>query len=218
MDEGETGKGKALAYGKDDCADVVVEARCPDSLLVRLGSASLLGQHESRTNPYSTSAEHERRSDRLPVEKSTCSNDLHLIACQGTLLTLDYLCYSRYEDRCRHVTSMSAALAALGTNHVGAHVKAFLDVLRVANHVHVEDTVLVESIYDMFRRNADSGDEKLSTGINDYGNEVVQFPFRVIIATQNKLSALHLRVVINCHPTPRSSLLRLTSVTADLWD
>lgn len=63
---------------------------------------------------------------------------------------------------------MSASFAALGADHVDAYVEAFLDVLWMSDHVHVEDTGFVEALDDVEWGHADGGDEKFGTGFDYY--------------------------------------------------
>ncbi len=77
---------------------------------------------------------------------------------------------------------MAAALAALGADHVDADVEAFLHVLGVPDHVHVEDAGFVEAVDDVEGGHADGGDEEFGAGIDDDGDEVVEFAFGVVVA------------------------------------
>ena len=54
---------------------------------------------------------------------------------------------------------MTASFTALSANHVNAYFQALVDVLRVANHVHIEDAGFVETLNDMDWRDADCGDK-----------------------------------------------------------
>ena len=94
----------------------------------------------------------------------------------------DHLCHSGDEDGGGDVAGVAAPFAALGTDHVGADVEAFLDVLRVAYHVHIEHAVLVEAFNDVGGWNADGGDKELGAGVDDDGYEVVEFAFGVVVA------------------------------------
>ena len=118
----------------------------------------------------------------MSVKQSTSCNNLDLIASHGALSALDHLRHGGDKDRRRHVTCMSTALSTLGADKVRAYIEALLDVLRVADHIHVEDAVLVESVDDVLGRNANSRDEELGAGVYDDGDEVIQFAFRVVIA------------------------------------
>ena len=78
---------------------------------------------------------------------------------------------------------MSAALATLGADQIGANVKAFLHVLGVADHVHVEDAVLMELVDDGFWWDADGGDEEACARLNDDVDEFVELAFGVVVAS-----------------------------------
>ena len=77
---------------------------------------------------------------------------------------------------------MAAPLAALRADDVGADVEALLDVLRVPDHVHVEDVVLVELLDDVGGGYADGGDEEFRAGFDDDVGEGVEFAFGVVVA------------------------------------
>jgi len=57
----------------------------------------------------------------------------------------------------------------------------------VADHVHVQDTVLVELVDDSFGWDADGGYEKLSTGVDDYIDKLVQLALCVVIAAMESV-------------------------------
>ena len=78
---------------------------------------------------------------------------------------------------------MAAAFATLCANHINAYVQALLDVLWMADHVHVQNTGLVKSFNHIFGRNAHSRHEKLGAAINDYADEFIKLAFSVIIAS-----------------------------------
>ena len=73
----------------------------------------------------------------MAVEEAAGRDDLDLVSRHGAFLALNHLRYGGDEDGCGHVAGVSAALAALSADHVDADVEAFLDVLGVADHVHV---------------------------------------------------------------------------------
>ena len=54
---------------------------------------------------------------------------------------------------------MTAPFAALSTDHVNAYFKALVDVLGVADHVHVEYAGFVEALDNVDWRNADGRDK-----------------------------------------------------------
>lgn len=77
---------------------------------------------------------------------------------------------------------MAASLAPLSANHVGADIEAFLYVLRVSDHIHVEDACFMEAVDDVAGRDADGGDEEFGPRVDYNGYEVVEFTFCVIVA------------------------------------
>ena len=174
---------------EDDRADIVIEASSLDGLLVSLGGAGLIGQDESGTDPDSAGAEHQSSSDGLSIVDTTCSNNLHGLAGHGAGLALAELDHGGDQDSRRGISGVSTTLASLGADDIHAEVKALLDVLWVSNHVHVQDTGLVESLDDMLRGNTDGRHEQLGSAFNNDSYELVELSLRVIIAVGKTTSA-----------------------------
>jgi hypothetical protein len=59
----------------------------------------------------------------------------------------------------------------------------------VADHVHVDDAVLVQPVDDLLGGDTDGGDEQLGTGLNDDVDELVQLALGVIVAKGDNLLA-----------------------------
>ena len=122
----------------------------------------------------------------MAVEKTTGCDDLHLRASHWALLSLDHLCHGWDQDGGWNITSMSTTFTTLRTDEIDTDIEAFLYVLGVADHVHVEDAGAVELIYRGLGRDTDSGDEQLRSTVNDDLDELVKLSFGVVVA--NKLS------------------------------
>lgn len=58
----------------------------------------------------------------------------------------------------------------------------------VADHVHVEDAGFVEALDDVFGRDADGGDEEFGAGVDDDGDEVVEFALCVVVTFRDNLA------------------------------
>jgi hypothetical protein len=97
-------------------------------------------------------------------------------------VSLNHLNSCGDEDRCGCVASVSTALTTLCADDVDTEVEALLDVLRVTDHVHVENAVLVELFDDFLGRNANGGDKELSTRVDDDIDELVQLALSVVVA------------------------------------
>jgi hypothetical protein len=147
------------SYREDNRSDIVVKPGRLHSFLVSLWSASLLRQDEPGTDPDSGSTQHQGGSNRLAVEQASSSNDLHWRSCQGTLSALDQLGHGRNKDRGGNIAGVSTAFTTLGADHVGAGIKSLLDMLRVTDHVHVENSSAVELLHDMLGRHTHGGDK-----------------------------------------------------------
>jgi hypothetical protein len=145
---------------EDDGPNIVVKSSSADGLLVRLGRASLLGENKSSTDPDARGAEHERSGKGLAVEQTTGGD------------ALDRLLGERRNGFGAHggdggdqngggdITSVATSLASLSADDIDAEVEAFLNVLGVADHVHVEDAIGVELVDNSLRRHADGGNEE----------------------------------------------------------
>jgi hypothetical protein len=153
--------------GEDDCADVVVEARCGDGFLVSFGGTGLLSKNEASSNPNARSTKVEHGSDGLATEDATSGDDLHLLAGERRLVALDHLDRGGDEDRCRCIASVSTTLATLRADDVDTEVEALLDVLGMTDHVHVEDAVLVQLLDNGLGWDTDGGDKELSSRVDD---------------------------------------------------
>lgn len=76
---------------------------------------------------------------------------------------------------------MTATLSSLCADEVDTEIEALLDVLGVADHVHVENAVLVKLVNDSLGWDTDSGNEELSTGVDDNVNELVKLSLGVVV-------------------------------------
>ena len=178
--------------GEDDSPNVVVEAGCLDGFLMGLGRSGFVRQDESGTDPNGTRAQHQGRCETLSVEESAGRDDLHLITGHRALLPFHHLRHRGYQNRGGHVTRVSASLAALGADHVDADVEAFLHVLRVPDHVHVEDSGFVQALDHVDWRHADGGDEEFGARVDYDRDEFVEFSFCVVVAGKVLRSAIAL--------------------------
>lgn len=91
----------------------------------------------------------------------------------------------RDQDGRGDVTGVTTTLATLGADHVDAELEALLDVLRVADHVHVEDAGAVQALDDVLGRHTDGGDEEARTGVDDDGDQLVELTLGVIVAVES---------------------------------
>jgi hypothetical protein len=77
---------------------------------------------------------------------------------------------------------VTATLATLSADDVDTEIEAFLDVLRVADHVHVDDAVLVQLVDNRLWWHAHGRDEEFRTGVDDDVDELVELAFCVVVA------------------------------------
>lgn len=62
---------------------------------------------------------------------------------------------------------MSTTFSSLCADDISAYRQALGHVLGMADHVHVQDSMLVKTLHDRFGRNADSADEQFRARINN---------------------------------------------------
>lgn len=177
----EPGLGKT--YSEDDGTDVVLEASGADSLLVSLGSTSLISQNETGTDPDSRGAEHKGGGNGVAVVQTTGSDDLDGLTGQRALVALDQLSNSRDEDSGGDIAGVATTLATLGADDINADLKALLDVLGVTDHVHGEDTGAVQTVDDSLGGNTDGGDEELRAALDDDVDELVKLALGIVVAS-----------------------------------
>jgi hypothetical protein len=78
---------------------------------------------------------------------------------------------------------VTTALTTLGTDDIGTELETLLDVLDVANHVHIVDASLVKLVDDGLRRHTNGGNKEFGTGLDDRVDELVQLTLGIIVAT-----------------------------------
>ena len=65
---------------------------------------------------------------------------------------------------------MATSFTALSADYVSANIEAFLYVLWMSDHVHVEDARGMETFDDGGGGDADGRDEEFGAGVDDYGD------------------------------------------------
>lgn len=171
---------------EDNCADVVIMASSSDSLLVSLWCTSLISQDESSSNPDRRGTEHKSSGNSLTIVNATSSNNLYWLSSHWAGLALDELDNGWDQDGCWHISSVSTSLTTLCADDINAEFEALLHMLGVANHVHVEDAGLVESLDNMLGRNTDGRDEQFCARVDDDAYEFVELALCVIIAVRKQ--------------------------------
>jgi hypothetical protein len=77
---------------------------------------------------------------------------------------------------------VTTSFTTLSADQINADVEAFLDVLGVADHVHVEDASFVETVHHCLWGDTDGRDEEFNTRVDNNGDEFVKFAFGVVVA------------------------------------
>lgn len=176
--------------GEDDSSDIVVVAGCANSILVSLGCASFVRQDEAGTDPDTAGAHHERGGEELAVVNTTGGDDLNGTARHGGLVALDGFDNGGNKHGGGDVTGVATTFAALGADDVNAELETLLDVLDVADHVHVQNPSLLELLDDMLGGDSDSRDEQLGVRLDDDVDQLIEFALCVIVAiTREKVGA-----------------------------
>lgn len=147
-----------------------------------LGGTGLFGENESSSDPNGASTELKGSRERLAVEETAGGDDLHGLAGQRALVSLDQGSNGRDEDRSGDITSVAATLATLGADEINTKLEALLDMLGVSDHVHVENSGLVELLNNVLGWDTDGGDEETSTRVDDNVNEGIELSLGVIVA------------------------------------
>lgn len=176
-------------YSKDNCADIVIKSGCSDSLLVGLWSTGFIGENEPGSNPHGGGTKHKSRGHRLAVEKTSSSNDLDGLSGHWALLALDHLHNGGDKDSCGDISGVTTTLTSLGANDICTGIKAFLNMLRVADHVHVEDTGGMQALNNMLWWNTNCRDKELGSAFNDYINKLIKLALGVVIANRMLITA-----------------------------
>lgn len=151
---------------------------------MRLGSAGLVGEDEAGTDPDGAGAHHERRGEELTVVDTSSGDDLDGSASDGGLVLVADFDDGGDEDSGGNVTGVATALTALGADDVDAEIEALLDVLDVADHVHVDDAVLVKFVDDLLGGDTDGRDEELGALRDDDVDELVELTLGVVVAVK----------------------------------
>lgn len=166
----------------DESADVIIVARCAHSVLVGLWCTGLVGEDEAGSDPDGTGAHHKRGSEELAVVNTTGSDNLDGAAGKRRLVLLANVDDSGDEDSRGNIASVATTLTTLGADDVDAEVNALLDVLNVADHVHVDDAIGVELVDDGLGGHTDGRDEEFGALLNDNVDELVELALCVIVA------------------------------------
>lgn len=119
------------------------------------------------------------------------------------------------EHGCWYITSVSTTLTALCTDQIYSKSEAFGDVLWVSDHVHVENTSLVQTLDHLFWRDTNGRDKQTCAGINDDVDEIVELAFCVVIAAVSLVSEMPR--IVSCSEQGQASLLCLARTATDLW-
>lgn len=151
-----------------------------------LRSTSLISQDEAGTNPDSGSTQHQSSSNGLAIVQTTSRNNLHGLTSHRALLAPTQLGNGGDKESSGNITSVSTTLTTLSTDKICASIQRLLNVLGVADHIHVEDSVAVESVDDSLRGDTDSGDEELSAALDDDVDKFVELALGVVVAREEQ--------------------------------
>jgi len=120
---------------------------------------------------------------------TTSSDNLNGTASERRLVLLANIDNGRNKNSRGDIAGVATTLTTLGADDVDAKVKALLNVLDVADHVHVDDAIGMELVDNSLRGHADGRDEKLSALLDDDIDELVQLTLGIIVAVRSCVSA-----------------------------
>jgi hypothetical protein len=115
---------------------------------------------------------------------TTGSDNLDWAAGKRRLVLLANVDDSGDEDSRGNIASVATALTTLGADDVDAEVNALLDVLNVADHVHIDDAIGMELVDDGLGGHTDGRDEEFGALLNDNVDELVELALCVIVAVK----------------------------------
>ncbi|KAI3485919.1 hypothetical protein L1887_50573 [Cichorium endivia] len=166
--------------GEDDGADVGLVRRLEHGLLVRLGSAGLLGGDESGADPDTVGAVAERSSETAAVVNTAGSHGDDGLAGQRALAAAADVDDAGCNDGEGNVTSVSTTLATLEDDHVDTGLEDLGGVLGVTNDTGHHDLGIVQLFDDLDRGHTDGGNEELGARLNDNVDELGELAVCVV--------------------------------------
>jgi hypothetical protein len=173
----------------DDGTNVVVMSRCANGFLVSLGGTSLIGENEAGSYPDSTGTHHKGGGEELAVVDTTGSNNLDRTASDRGLVLLTDVHNSGDEDSCGDITGVATTLTTLGADDIDTEVEALLDVLDVADHVHVDDTIGMKLVDNSLGRYTNGRDKELGALLDDDIDQLVELTLGIIVTVRPCISA-----------------------------
>ena len=75
---------------------------------------------------------------------------------------------------------MATGFTTLSADDVCTSLASLLNVLGVANHIHIQDAICVEFLHDVLGSDPDSGDKELCAAGDDDVDKVVKTTFGVV--------------------------------------
>jgi hypothetical protein len=115
------------------------------------------------------------------VHPARC-NQRDLTTGEGTDLASEKLCHGGDQDNGRDVASVASSLAPLRADKIRSDFNSFESVLRVSDHVHVEDAALVQTVGCPFRGDTNGADEQFGAAFDDDLDKLAELPVGVVIA------------------------------------
>lgn len=176
------------AAGEDDSLDIVVVAGSLDGLLVSFGGTGLVSEDEAGADPDGTSTHHEGGSEQLAIVDAASGDDLNGLASQRGLVLLADLNDGGDKDSRGNVSGVATALTALGANDVDAKLNALLDMLDVADHVHVDDAMFVKLVDNGLWGDADGRDEDSGLLLDNNVDEFIELALCVVVTIGERIS------------------------------
>mmetsp|Transcript_13642 Transcript_13642/g.21567 ORF Transcript_13642/g.21567 Transcript_13642/m.21567 type:complete len:211 (+) Transcript_13642:90-722(+) len=104
--------------GVDERADSVVISRSNNTILVPIGSSSLLRRNEAGADPHGRSPQRQAHGETTPIKDTTSSHNMNLATRERGLCVLAKVHNRRDEDGGSNVACVATTLSTLSTDDI----------------------------------------------------------------------------------------------------
>eukprot|EP00756_Hemistasia_phaeocysticola_P009370 Hpha_TRINITY_DN14869_c5_g12::TRINITY_DN14869_c5_g12_i1::g.169639::m.169639 len=160
-----------------------------DRLLVLLRTRGFLARNEPGPDPHRLCAEREGCGHRATVVDPPCSNNVDRTTGEGRGATLAPVHTLRDEHHRRDLTAVPSSLVALCADHVHTTVQGLFDVLGGADHVHDDNTGLVQLLHNPLGGDTDGADEEAGLALDDEVDELREGTVSVVVVGLTRATA-----------------------------
>lgn len=132
----------------------------------------------------------------MAAEDASGGNALDWLFGEGANVLCAELGNGGDKDGGRDISRMSTALATLSAYQICADVDGFLDVLGVADHVHVENSIGMELLDDSLGWDTDSADKEARSTLDDDIDQLAELSLGVIVAIFRLIKSVCLYIFV----------------------